>query len=230
MKSIWYLEDIELFKLLCPHKYSEFLRKNGYDIYNKNDYIYFEEDCSNKIFLIDQGKVKLGYHTYDGEEIIKGILSRGEIFGERSVLDSERRDEFAQCTANRTIVCKVPADTIQELIKDNKTFSIKFYKFLGYRFKKLERRIKLLLFKDVKTRLLEFFSELKEEFGDSCEIETKDVIITHPYTQKDIASLIGTSRPTLNAMMNELKESDVIDFNRKEVRLKKDIKKIILNP
>jgi CRP-like cAMP-binding protein len=42
--------------------------------------------------------------------------------------------------------------------------------------------------------------------------------VKHPYTQKDIASLIGTSRPTLNIIINELKEANIIDFNRKEIR------------
>ncbi|WP_418511960.1 helix-turn-helix domain-containing protein [Corallibacter sp.] len=44
-------------------------------------------------------------------------------------------------------------------------------------------------------------------------------MIKHPYTQKDIASLIGTSRPTLNILMNELKDAHIIDFNRKEIRI-----------
>ncbi|WP_373943361.1 helix-turn-helix domain-containing protein [Polaribacter sejongensis] len=46
-----------------------------------------------------------------------------------------------------------------------------------------------------------------------------DKVIVHPYTQKDIASLIGTSRSNLNVLMNELKEANIISFNRKEIRL-----------
>jgi CRP-like cAMP-binding protein len=49
------------------------------------------------------------------------------------------------------------------------------------------------------------------------------MVIKHPFTQKDIASLIGTSRPTLNILLNELKEEDYIDFKRKEIRILKHI-------
>ena len=35
------------------------------------------------------------------------------------------------------------------------------------------------------------------------------------------ASLIGTSRPTLNILLNELKEEKVIEFSRKEIRIHK---------
>ena len=46
--------------------------------------------------------------------------------------------------------------------QDNISISLKIYKFIGFRIKKLERRIQLLLFKDTKTRLLEFLDELCE--------------------------------------------------------------------
>ena len=92
------------------------------------------------------------------------------------------------------------------------------YKFISFRIQKLERRLQLLLFKDAKTRLLDFLDELCDDYGVGCE-ETGGMKIKHPYTQKDIANLIGTSRPTLNLIMNELKEDGIIDFNRKEIFL-----------
>ena len=107
-------------------------------------------------------------------------------------------------------------------MRDNQTFSFKIYKFIGFKLKKLERRLQLLLFKDAKTRLLEFLDELCEDYGYNCE-KTGDNVIRHPYTQKDIASLIGISRPTLNILLNDLKESKIINFNRKEIRILKKI-------
>jgi len=106
-----------------------------------------------------------------------------------------------------------------DLLRDNKEFSLKIYKFIGFRFKKLERRLQLLLFKDTKTRLKEYLKELAEDFGYTNQI-SGDIIIRHPYTQKEIASLIGTSRPTLNVLLNELKAERYLHFDRKEIILK----------
>lgn len=108
---------------------------------------------------------------------------------------------------------------MQELMRNNHSFSLKVYKFLGIRFKKLERRLDLLLFKDATTRVKEFMTELAEDYGYCCP-NTGDTVIKHPYTQKDIASLIGTSRPTLNAIMNELKATQFLEFSRNEIRIK----------
>lgn len=220
MNSIWYFEDVNLFKILCPHKYPAYTQDHSLDLYKKSDYIYFEEDTANKIYLIDEGKVKIGYYTEEGDEIVKAILTKGEIFGEKAILGVDKRNEFAQSIDNKTSICPVSKDTMYGLMRDNVSVSFKIYKFIGIRMKKLERRLQLLLFKDVKTRFLEFLNELCEEYGYDCE-QTGDKVIAHPYTQKDIASLIGTSRPTLNSVMNELKEAEEISFNRKEIRFLK---------
>lgn len=218
MNSIWIFEDVNLFNLLCPHKFKKYKACHTFDAYKKSDYIYFEEDAANKVFLIENGKVKIGYYNEDGTEVVKAILNKGELFGEKAILGEERRDEFAQSIDNNTSICPVGVTTMHELMRDNKTFSLRIYKFIGFKFKKLERRLQLLLFKDSKTRLLEFLEELCSDYGYNCD-KTGDNIVHHPYTQKDMASLIGISRPTLNILMNELKEASIIDFNRKQIRI-----------
>ena len=62
MDSIWYCERTNMFSLLCPHKFKEYKKTHDLDVYNKKDYIYFEQDAAQKVFLIAKGKVKIGYY------------------------------------------------------------------------------------------------------------------------------------------------------------------------
>jgi len=218
MNTLWYFENVNVFNLLCPHKFKKYKAFHSFFNYKKNDYVYFESDVAKKVYLIEKGKIKIGYYTEEGTEVISAILSKGELFGEKAILGEENRREFAQSIDNATSICPISVDVMHDMMRNNKTFSLKIYKFLGFRIKKLERRLQLLLFKDIKTRLLEFLHELCEQYGHECD-KTGDKVIEHPYTQKDIASLIGTSRPTLNSIMNELKEAKIIEFNRKEIRI-----------
>ncbi len=222
MKSLWFFDDVNLFKVLCPHKFKAYKADHDFDAYKKKDYIYFEEDSANKVYLIEKGKVKIGYYSEEGDEVVKAILTRGELFGETAILGESKREEFAQSIDNTTSICPISVDTMHDLMRNNQTFSFKIYKVIGFKLKKLERRLQLLLFKDAKTRLVEFLDELCDDYGYDCP-KTGDHVIKHPYTQKDIASLIGTSRPTLNILLNELKEEKVIEFSRKEIRIHKKI-------
>ena len=76
----------------------------------------------------------------------------------------------------------------------------------------------LILDTQYKDKTYNTVEELCEDHGYNCEV-TGDRVITHPYTQKDIATLIGTSRPTLNSILNELKEEKILSYSRKEIRL-----------
>lgn len=219
MNSLWTFEDVNLFNMLCPHKFKGYKGSHTFNQYKKSDFIYFEKDSASKVYLIEKGKVKIGHYTKDGEEVIKSILSKGELFGEKAILGEEHRNEFAMSLDNNTSLCPITVDTMHDLMRDNRSFSFRIYKLIGFRIRRLERRLELILFKDAETRVTEFLNEMAEDYGYCCPT-TGDIVIKHPYTQKDIANLIGTSRPTFNAIMNKLKEMGTIDFSRNEIRLK----------
>lgn len=218
MKSIWYFEEVNLFNIMCPHKFKDGGHDHTFKKYKKNDFIYSEDDAADKIYLINEGKIKIGYVNEEGDEVISAILSKGEIFGEKAILGEERRNEFAQVLENNTSICPIAADEMLELIRGNRELSLKIYKFIGFRLKRLERRLKLLLFKDTKTRLKEYLKELALDYGYENAV-SGDTVIRHPFTQREIASLIGTSRPTLNILINELQQEGYLNFNRKEIIL-----------
>lgn len=221
MRSLWFFEEVDLFSMLCPHKYNRFREQHQLLRFNRNDYVYFEQQRSGRVYLVEKGKVRIGYYTEPGEEVVKAVLTRGEIFGEKAILDAQSRNEFAQVIDNETVICSVSVETLQELMREDKSFSLQIYKFIGFRIRKLERRLRLLLFKDSRTRFIEFLKDLCEEYGEACAAGGYRKI-RHPYTQKDMASLIGTSRPTLNILMNELQEEGLLEFSRREIRVLKD--------
>lgn len=218
--AIWFFDNIDVFQILCPHKFQEYKKDHAFNYFKKGDYIYFENDVANKVFLVNSGKIKVGYITDDGDEIITAILTKGQIFGEKAILGEEKRNEFAQALDNEVSTCVVSLDMMHELLRRNSEFSISIYKFIGYRFKKLERRLQIMLFKDAKTRLLEFLKELSDDYGFTNAV-TGDTVIKHPFTQKEIATLIGLSRPTLNVLINELQNEKVLTFERKQIILHK---------
>lgn len=214
--NIWFFDNVNLFGMLCPHKFKAYKNAHTFNNYKKQEYIYFEEDSANKVFLIEKGKVKIGYYTENGDEIVKSILSKGELFGEKAILGEEKRTEFAKSADNNTSICPVDVDTMHDLMRDNRPFSFKIYKLIGFRIKRLERHLEILLFKDTKSRLIEFINELIVDYKEGVS-EEYPVTINHPYTQKEIACLIGTSRPTISILLNELKEEKIIDFNQKQI-------------
>jgi len=210
--NIWYLENVDLYELLCPHKVPSMKDNHSFHYFKKNEYIYFEEEPSKYIYMIALGRVKIGSYKEDGTEVIKAILGTGEIFGELALAGEDKRQDFAQALDDDTAVCPMRIEDMQELMAKNKPLNLKIIKLIGIRIKKLERRIDALVFKDARTRIIDFLREMAQEKGKKVGFE---VMFRNYLTHKDIASLTGTSRQTVTTVLNDLKEKNLINFDRR---------------
>ena len=216
-QSLWYFENVNLFKVLCPHKIKNLEQKHEFHFYDKNEFIYFPEEHARHIYMIAEGRVKIGGYTDDGKEIIKSILGTGEIFGEMALTGEEKRTDFAMAMDKNTSLCTVSLEEMKDLMAENKDFSFKIYKLIGLRIRKLERKVESLVFKDARTRIIEFIRDAAEWKGQKVGFET---MIKTKLTHKDIADLTGTSRQTVTTVLNELKDKNLINFNRRQILIR----------
>ena len=221
--SIWYFEDTDLYEVFCPHTVKGMKDKHVFKDFLKGDFIYFEEDSSTHVFLISSGRVKIGYNTEDGKEVVNAILQKGEIFGEEALTGQGTRSYFAQAMDADVSVCPLTVNDMEELMKENKDFSFKVFKIIGLRLQKAERKIASLVHKDAKTRIIEYLRDLARERGHKVGDE---ILVKNFFKHKDIASLTATSRQTVTTVLNELRESNVINFDRKRLLIR-DISKLI---
>lgn len=210
--NIWYLENVDLYDFLCPHKVSIMQGKHTFSHFKKNEFIYLEDEPSNHIYLIVKGRVKIGSFKENGKEIVKAILTHGEIFGELAITGEEKREDFAQALDDDTTVCIMEIADIQELMAENKSLKLKIFKLIGLRIRKLERRIESLVFKDARTRIIDFLRDMATERGQKVGFE---IMFKNYFTHRDIASLTGTSRQTVTTVLNELKDKNIINFDRR---------------
>jgi len=172
--------------------------------------------------MVSHGRVKIGTFTKDGKEIVKAILSKGEIFGELALTGEGKREDFAVSLDEGTRVCPMTVDNLQDLMKDDQVLSFKILKIIGFRLKKMERKIESLAFKDARTRIVDFLRETAEERGQKVVFE---VMIKNHLTHKDISSLTGTSRQTVTTVMNELRDDNIINFDRRRILIR-DMEKL----
>jgi CRP-like cAMP-binding protein len=182
--------------------------------FKKHDFLFFEKDAARDIILIDRGKVKLGHYDAVGNEQVIAILGKGEVLGQTALLGEARHRQFAQVVEDGTQVCKMSVDKAKELTRDYVPFALEMNRRIGQHIHRLERRIEILLFKDVRTRLVEFLKDMAEEHGRE---RNGGRVFEHSLTQSDIAALIGTSRKSASLLLNELEDEGYIQFTRKQV-------------
>lgn len=214
--ALWYFESVNLYNILCPHKVKTMANDHTFVEFKKDDFIYFPNERSTHIYMIVNGRVKIGHYLDEGKEVVTSILSTGEIFGELALAGEDERRDFAQAMDSVTI-CPLSLDDLKDLMKENKELSFKLLKLVGLRLMKLERKLELLVFKDARTRIIEFLKDSAAWKGKKVGFET---MIPTKLTHKDIAALTGTSRQTVTTILNELKEQNLINFDRRKILIR----------
>lgn len=214
--ALWYFESVNLYHILCPHKVKKMGDKHEFIRYKKDDFIYVPEDAASNIYLIVDGRIKIGHYLDDGKEVVSSILTTGEIFGELALAGEDTRRDFAQAMCD-AVICPLTIGELQALMFENKELSFKILKLIGLRLMKLERKLELLVFKDARTRVIEFLKDTAAWKGQRVGFET---MIPTKLTHRDIAALTGTSRQTVTTILNELKEQNLINFDRKKILIR----------
>ena len=215
-KNIWYFDNFDFHKILCPYKMKDYRHSKPNDVLKKNEFLFMENDPCTDIILIDKGKVKISHYDNDGNEKVIAFLGKGEILGHMAILGENKHRAFAEVMEDGTQVCKLSVDKAKELTRDYMPFAIEINRRIGEHIRKLERRIEILMRKDVRIRLAEFLYDLGQNYGKS---KNNGIWITHNLTQSDIATLIGTSRKSASLYLNELENQGIIKFDRKHINI-----------
>jgi CRP-like cAMP-binding protein len=183
----------------------------------KYSFIYFPEEASKHIFFLSKGSIKIGTHSPDGKEVIKAVLHPLAMFGELAVIGEKYRQDFAQAMNNEVHYLSLRVEDFKKLMQTNFELCSKVLAMMGNRLIKAENRLEGLIFKDARTRIVDFIKEYAETRGRQVGYER---LFKHSLTQQDIANLTGTSRQTVTSVLNELRKSNLIYFNRNSILIR----------
>lgn len=161
---------------------------------NKGQVLFKEGQEGDKLYVVIQGKIKLGTTSNDGRENLLSILGPGEMFGELSLFDPEPRASTATAVTDARLVSLAHGAVIG-LVTTNPQTSLELLRRLAERLRKSNEVLADLVFADVPGRVAKAIIELGERFG----IQKDDGLhVNHDLTQEELAQLVGASRETVN--------------------------------
>lgn len=214
-QSLWYLENIDVVGIFCPQKTpADFMERHVHRRFKKGEYIYLPEEMADRVFFLTEGSVKIGSYTDSGKEITKAILGPGEVFGELSIInEGSKRHDFAYVMEDAT-VCAIHVNEMKELMRDRSGLNIFFLKIMGSRMLEMEQRLESLIFKDSRTRVIDFLADMVDKKGQRVGYEW---VVRSFITHQEIANLTATSRQTVTTVLNDLRNKNILTFDRRRM-------------
>jgi len=211
----WYLKRCDLFERLTPEELKSVETRCRIRKIARNEPIYLPADAADAVLMLAAGRVKICSFTLDGKQSILTFIEPGELFGELAILDSGERDEYAEAAEASTIIL-IPADEMRRLVEQNPNVSLGVTKLIGLRRKRIERRLKYLLFHSNRERLIHLLIELAEQYGQP---SAEGIELSIKLSHQDFANIIGSTRETATVILGELQNEGSIKCGRRKVTL-----------
>ncbi len=217
-----FIDLFPLFSVLSPEEKLILADMMEHQVKEKHTFIYMPGDPSEHIFFLARGTVKIGTHSADGKEIIKSLIHPTAMFGELGLIGEERRKDFAQALKEDVHLYQIKVSDLKKLMRTSFDLCNSIMNLFGGRLVRAENKLESLIFKDARTRIIEFIKDSVKKRGRQVGYE---MLLKHSLTHQDIANITCTSRQTVTLVLNELKKSDLIYFNRGKI-LVRDMAKL----
>lgn len=198
-------------------EYGEQVLSSSQHTYQKDDIVFKLNDPSNLIYFIEKGSVKLVKEAATNAEKVKAILGEGSVFGVMALAGEVRRTEYAKVLTNDTVLRVLVVRELLDAAQGDETLFARVLGLMGRKIEKLDKQVESITSKDSRSRIIDFLKELALESGKKIGYET---LIQNNFTHKDIANLTGTSRQTVTTTLNQLKEKNIINFDRRRILIR----------
>ena len=145
----------------------------------RGDILFREGDRGDRLYVIGEGKIKLGRTSVDGRENLLAVLGPGEMFGELSLFDPGARTATATAVAETQLIA-LGHDDLNEFLSGRPAVAATLLAALARRLRRTNEALADLVFTDVPGRVAKALLDLSSRFGHPSD---DGVLVPHDLTQ-----------------------------------------------
>jgi len=194
---------LPLFKNLDDAAFANVSRGAVYKTYTKGDVICNKGDVSNGLFVLIRGELQLYESGREGQEVGLNLIKGPAVFGELGVIDDLPRsaDVVALSTTDLAIV---PKSLLMNAFAENSTGAKAMFMHLTAMIRRLTHHHSLLVIPSASQRICAMLIDLSEQNrrGDLIEFDMPK--------QKNLASMVNTTRETVSRTMGQLVSRGIV--------------------
>lgn len=188
------LATVPLFAALEPEAAAALLASMQEHHLQRGEVIFAEGEAGDRLFVILEGKVKLGQTAVDGRESLIAVLGPGGMFGELSLFDPGPRTSTATALTDCHVASMARA-ALRPWLTGRPEVAEALLQALAQRIRRTNETLADLVFYDVPGRVAKALIDLSEKFGQPIDSGLR---VEHDLTQEELAQLVGASRETVN--------------------------------
>jgi len=179
--------------------------------YEPRQIIFFPDDPCDYVYWVRSGRIKITRVSVSGREITFRHLFQGDMFGEECLVQSLRRENYAEAVLS-SLVTLVRSEDFSRIMREEPELSHAVACRLCRRAMDTETILAEFAFVDVRTRVA---SRLWNLFRREQPNNEGPLTVTH----QDIANLAGTARETATVALHSLREEGIIALSNSQIHI-----------
>ena len=179
--------------------------------------VFFQGDPGNAVYIIESGQVRIYVHGEDGQEVSMLICGPGDLFGEMSLLDQQPRSATATALED-SVLLAMTADDFYHHLRQSHQLALNLMLTLSTRVRQTTEAVESLATLDVNRRLVKKLLQLSQRQGT---VAPEGIRLQGYLTQQALASLISTSRESVNRALRALVRKGFIEVRHGRITLLK---------
>ncbi|VEG43879.1 Crp/Fnr familytranscriptional regulator [Mycolicibacterium flavescens] len=184
---------------LAPADKAALIDRFDYARFGQGECIYPEGQPDHRLYVVIEGKVKIGWRSAEFPEKLLAVLGPSEIFGAESMFDCAPRTGSATALT-AVLVAVIDRDALHDCLDGNPHITEQLMRLLARNLRRAEDLITDLNFTDVPGRIAKQLLHLAQRFGVR---QDRQLRLDHGLTQAEIAQLVGASRESVNKVLSE---------------------------
>jgi CRP-like cAMP-binding protein len=200
------LQRVPLFAGLNEAQIIEIVRDFSRRQFRQGESIFQQGDPGRSLYMVEAGQVRIYVQDKDGQETSVILCGPGDLFGELALIDGLPRSASAVVMED-TVLLTLDHDRFREQMRRHPQVALNLMKALSVRVRYSTQQVENLTLLDIPRRLARKLLELAEDHG---EPQAEGVHITLALNQSDLASLIGTTRESVNKAMSAFRREGLI--------------------
>jgi CRP/FNR family cyclic AMP-dependent transcriptional regulator len=177
----------------------------------KGEIFYGPEDRSERLSLLQKGKIRIFRTVSNGREFTVAVIESGTVFGEMALTGQQLEGAYAQAMEPSHVSTMLRAD-LERLVVEKPEVGLRIMRVLSERLRRQETRLEDANMKDVHARLAGIIVLLVESEGVRTGAGYR---IPAHYTHERLGTMIGTNRVAVTRAFGLLQDEGVVELRRR---------------
>jgi len=160
------------------------------------------EESRHHVFAIAEGAAKLCRVSESGRKWVEALLARGNVFGRIFWTAGAAPRDLVVEGLEPTTIWRVGRESLERHLTAHPQLALTVAQRFEEQQRNLSRRLEALVFKDLRTRVVEMLLALvQRDIGQTCD---HGFAVDVRLSQQDLADLVGATRQRVNLVIREL--------------------------